>query len=269
MYLKIMLLYIFLPALFLFFNASFAGEILSGEARFHFPNAPDSVVVKVDGNSIDMDSTGWYTVTKGLKKIELLLSDTLLFSLSRYFSENEEKKIHLNCNDDCGGVEINSVPDGARLSIDDEYTTTTPATNHFLTPGKHTLKLGMPGLETVYKDFEIAAQNISKMTFTLIRNKNSKNQAKIRGRKITTAIFCVMTASLASASAWYEYSAHTYLSNARDASDLYDAACENFGIYKANYYHARKKAKNAIEIRNALTIATGVGLTGCLITIFF
>lgn len=266
---KIVPLYIFLPALFFFFNNSFADDVLTGAARFKFTNTPNNLTVRVDGNSIDMDSTGWYTVTKGLRKIELLRSDTLRFSLSRHFSENEEKKFHFYCNDDCGGVEINSVPDGAGLSIDDEYASTTPATNHFLTPGRHTLKLGMPGWETVYKDFEIAEQNISKMTFTLNRDNDLRIQAKKRGKKITTAIFCVMTASLASASAWYEYSAHTYLSNARDASDLYDTACGNFGIYKANYYQARRKAKKAIEIRNALTIATGVGLTGCLITIFF
>jgi hypothetical protein len=271
MNLKIILLYVFIPALSILFNYCFADQILTGAARFQFSNAPDNITVIVDGDSIDMDSTGWYTITKGLRKIELSRSDTLLFSLARYFSENEEKKIYFYCKEECGGVEINSVPDSAHLSIDNEYTSITPATNHFLTPGTHTLKLEMPGWETVYKDLEISEQNISKMTFTLNRDNDCIRSIRMRfvGKKFTTALFCVMTASLASASAWYEYSAHTYLSNAKNASDLYDAASENFAAYKANYYHARRKAKKAIEIRNALSIATGIGLAGCLVTIIF
>jgi hypothetical protein len=276
MYLKTAPFYIFLPAFLFFFFDGFAEETQTGTAQLFFSNAPDSAIVKVDGKKLKADSTGWYTVPKGLRVVELLHSDTLLYSSTRLFSESEEKKIIFYCNYDCGGLEVNSVPSGAHLSVDEEYTATTPAIHHFLSPGIHSLKLEMPGWETIYKDFEITEQDINRITFTLERSGHyrdsilfSEKQIRKTGKRVRTAILSILTTSLASASAWYEYIAQKHLSNAQGASDLYDAATGNFETYKTDYYHSRKKAKKAIETRNALTIATGIGLTGFFISLAF
>lgn len=247
-----------------------------GIARFTFVSMPPNASIAVDGNAAAPDSGGWFTIEPGLRKIELFRSEKLVYTSTRLFSENEEKKYSFYCNEDCGGVEVHSEPPGAHLVIDEEYNALTPAIHNFLSPGFHSLKLAMPGRTTVYKDFEINENTIKQISITMERsntfresNVEDKHQKLSTGRKVFSALLSVITASCGSATIWYEYTARHYISSSNKASELYAHSSGNFESIKTDYYQARTSAEKAIENRNILAIATGISLTGFIISLSF
>lgn len=247
-----------------------------GIARFTFLSTPPNALIFVDGQAAVPDSSGWFTIEPGIRKIEMFRSEKLLYTSSRLFSENEEKKYTFYCNDDCGGVEVHSVPPGAHLVIDEEYNAVTPAVHSLLSPGFHSLKLDMPGWTTVYKDFEITEKTVNQITINMERSKAFRDSINVNehqkhstGKKVFSALLSVITASLGSATIWYEYTAQHYLSKSNKASELYDRSNSNFESIKNDYYQARTNAEKAIKNRNALAIATGVSLTGFIISLTF
>ncbi|HEX2956941.1 MAG TPA: PEGA domain-containing protein [Chitinispirillaceae bacterium] len=248
----------------------------NGIARFLFVNIPPNSIISVDDDTIVPDSSGWYTIKPGLRKIELFRSETLVYTSTRLFSENEEKKYTFYCNEDCGGVEVTTIPPGAHLFIDEEYNAVTPAIHNILSPGIHSLKIDMPGWTTVYKDFEITENNINHITITLERSKSfldsittSRYQKHKSGKRVLSAVLSVITASLGAASIWYDYTAKHHLSQAGKASDLYDNSINNFQSFKSDYYESRSNAKKAIKNRNILAAATGISLAGFIISLTF
>jgi hypothetical protein len=260
--------------LMLSFN-SFAQEN-NGSARFTFLSMPPNSSIVVDSVPVTPDSAGWFTIKPGLRKIELFRAEKLVYTSARLFSNNEEKKYTFYCNEDCGGIEVHSVPPGAHLVIDEEYNAVTPAVHNFLSPGFHSLKLDMPGWTTVYKDFEINENTINQISITMERSKafrdsivSKKRQKHSSGKKVFSAFLSVVTASLSSATFWYEYTARHYISKSNKASKLYDNSSGNFESIKTDYYQARNSAEKAIKNRNVLAIATGVSLTGFIISLSF
>jgi hypothetical protein len=248
----------------------------SGKARFTFLSIPPNASIVVDGNAVVPDSGGWFTIDPGIRKIELFRSEKLLYTSTRHFSENEEKKYTFYCNEDCGGIEVHSVPPGAHLVIDEEYNAITPAIHSLLSPGFHSLKLEMPGWTTVYKDFEITEKTINQISINMERSKAfrdsvdiNKRQKQSAGKKVFSALLSVITASLGSAAIWYDYTARHYISKSNKASEQYDRSSSNFESIKNDYYQARSNAEKAIKNRNVLAIATGVSLTGFIISLTF
>jgi hypothetical protein len=248
----------------------------SGIARFTFLSTPPNASIFVDGNAVIPDSSGWFTIEPGIRKIELIRSGKLLYTSTQHFSENEEKKYTFYCNEDCGGVEVHSVPPGAHLVIDEEYNAVTPAVHNLLSPGSHSLKLDMPGWTTVYKDVEITEKSITQININMERSKafrdsidTKEHQKHSVGKKIFSALLSVITASLGSAAIWYDYTARHYISKSNEASEQYDRSSSNFESIKNNYYQARSNAEDAIKYRNRLAIASGVSLTGFIISLPF
>lgn len=246
----------------------------NGTARFSFLNTPPNSQITIDSSTAVPDSSGWYTIKPGLRKIELYRSEKLVYTSTRLFSENEEKKYIFYCNEDCGGVEVTTVPPGAHIVIDEEYNATTPAIHNFLSPGIHTLKLDMPGWSNVYKDFEITENSINRISISLERSKSfmdsittSKYQIHQTRKRVISTILSVITTSLGTASIWYEFTAKHHLSEADKSSDLYDISKDNFESIKADYYRSRSSARKAIQNRNILAVATGISLAGFIITL--
>jgi hypothetical protein len=247
-----------------------------GKARFTFLSTPPNSMIFVDGNAALPDSSGWFTIEPGIRKIELLRSEKLLYTSTQLFTENEEKKYTFYCNEDCGGVEVHSVPPGAHLVIDEEYNAVTPAIHTLLSPGFHSLKLDMPGWTTVYKDFEITEKTINQISINMERSKSFRDSMDVKehlkhsaGKKVFSAFLSVITASLGSAAIWYDYTAKHYVSKSNKASEQYDRSSSNFESIKNDYYQARTNAEKAIKNRNVLAIATGVSLTGFIISLTF
>lgn len=246
----------------------------NGTARFSFLNTPPNSQITIDSSTAVPDSSGWYTIKPGLRKIELYRSEKLVYTSTRLFSENEEKKYIFYCNEDCGGVEVTTVPPGAHIVIDEEYNATTPAIHNFLSPGIHSLKLDMPGWSNVYKDFEITENSINRISISLERSKSfmdsittSKYQKHQTRKRVISTILSVITTSLGTASIWYEFTAKHHLSEADKSSDLYDISKDNFESIKADYYRSRSSARKAIQNRNILAVATGISLAGFIITL--
>jgi hypothetical protein len=275
MYFKIARPFSFTFTILLFLHSSFSQQ-LTGTARFSIANGPGNAIVKVDGSIVLPDTTNWYTIMRGIRKIEFFLSDTLVYKTIRLFSENEDKKFIFYCKDDCGGVEVQSVPPGAHLVIDDEYTTVTPSLHGLLPPGIHSLRLEMPGRTPVYKDFEITERNITKITVSMEPSQEFKDSLQLSSKhirktrqRVRASLLCVFSASFASASVWYNTVANHYISRANKASNSYDHSNGNFETFKTDYYQSRQKADKAIEIRNQLAIAAGVVFTGFVISLVF
>ncbi len=266
----------FLVTIMLFFSYNSLAQNNGGISRFTFVSMPPNASIVIDGNPASPDSSGWFTIEPGLRKIELFRSEKLVYTSTRLFSENEEKKYTFYCKEDCGGVEVHSVPPGAHLVIDEEYNAVTPAIHNFLSPGFHSLKLDMPGWTTIYKDFEINENTINQITINMERSKAfrdsivvKKHQKHSTGKKVFSALLSVITASLGSATVWFEYTARHYISRSNKASEQYNQSNGNFESIKADYYQARRSAEKALKNRNALAIATGIGLTGFIISLTF
>jgi hypothetical protein len=246
----------------------------NGTARFSFLNTPPNSQITIDSSTALPDSSGWYTIKPGLRKIELYRSEKLVYTSTRLFSENEEKKYVFYCNEDCGGIEVTTVPPGAHLVIDEEYNATTPAVHNFLSPGIHSLKLDMAGWTTVYKDFEITENSINRISISLERSKSfmdsittSRYQMHQARKRVFSTILSVITTSLGTATIWYDFTAKHHLSDADKAADLYDTSTNNFESIKTDYYRSRSSALKAIQNRNILAVATGISLTGFIVSL--
>jgi len=241
----------------------------TGVTRFIIINCPSDAVVKADGKIINHDIGGWYTVSVGEKKIQIHKNDSVVFSSSFIFKPNEERRIVFDCSIDCAGVEINSSPSEAQLFIDDEDYGMVPYQNNYTKPGKHKIKLNLPGYEPINEEIYLSTGNIGKHSFILEHSQAYKDsiasvnlkekRARQRWRKV---IFGVVTASLAGTGIYYEIQARSSVSDANQMAMEYDNATADFAHYKKSYSEYRKDAKKSIDLRNILLGAAGMAFAG-------
>lgn len=251
------------------FVMSTCAQDTTGVARFIIINRPSDAVVKADEEIINHDIGGWYTVSAGEKKIQIYKNDSVVFSSNFNFKQNEEKRIVFDCSIDCAGVEINSSPSEAQLFIDDEDYGMVPYQNYYTKPGKHKIKLNLPGYKPINEEISLSTGNIGKHSFLLEHSKAYKDsiasvklkekRARQRWRKV---IFGVVTASLAGTGIYYEIQARSSVSDANQMAMEYDNATADFAHYKKSYSEYRKDAKKSIDLRNILLGAAGMAFAG-------
>jgi hypothetical protein len=238
-------------------------------ARFIIINCPNEVVVKADKEILHHDIGGWYTVSAGKTKINILKNDSVIFSSTFKFRPNDEKRIIFDCSIDCISLEITSDPPEAQIFIDGEDYGFVPYKNLYTKPGKHKIKLDLYNYASVNREISLSAENTEKINFSLEHSQAYRDSIKlvnIKGKRIRQRwrkiIFGIVTASFAGAGIYYELQARSDISDANKAAREYDNAKSKFENYKDSYLKHRMNAKESLDLRNILLGTAGISLAG-------
>lgn len=263
--------------IFLIGFATFANtQNLPEKARFIIINCPPNGTVKTDGNTIEHDIGGWYTVLSGKILLEIFIQDSIVFSSKFNFESNEEKRIIFDCSINCTSVEIRSSPSDAKLVIDNEDGGSVPYQNDFIKPGKHVIDLSLPGYEPINTEISLSPDKPGIFSYLLDYTQEYKDSVALvqkqefRSRqRWKNIILGAVTVSLAGVGVMYELQARSELADADQAASEYDKASSNFEYYKKTYYEHRKNAKKAIDLRNIFFGTAGIGFAGFCFSFVF
>lgn len=259
----------FMCALFVATHSITIDAQVAGKGRLIIIGCPDSAVVKINGTVAEHDIGGWYEVNAGYANIGITRNSTPVMSIAMNVKSEQDRKIVFECLLDCAQFQLNSTPDGALITIDDEELGNTPYITNYIRPGNHKLVLTLPGYAPYAENFSAERGRSNILNTTLNRSQAYKDSVKHvlqkqkRARQVVyKIIFGTLTAALAGAGAYFDMTASSALSKADEAAVLYDASRDTFQPYRDTYYNNRKVASDGIGKRNILFGASGVCLIG-------
>jgi hypothetical protein len=254
------------------FSAS-ASEL---ESFLLFQGLPDRATVFIDGKQIAAEQMPRIPVAAGTVSIRIDLDRSPVFKTALTTGPGETSTLFFNSSDDRATLDILTEPGGARVYINGTCQGQTPFLTSFLAPGRHRIKVELPGYSPRDTLVALSSGESGNLTLELDRSRQWRDsvfavaQARLRRRQtIRKVAFTALAAALGGAGAWYDFSMGRALDRAAKASAAYGAATSDFGPYKDQYTMQCTQALDAMIRRNALYTASGAAALGLCLSFMF
>ena len=145
-------------------------ELRPDAGRVRFESTPEGAQVRIDGTLEGMTPCTIDRIPSGAREVEIRIEGHQIFRQTLQLAAGDERDIQVRLDPLPGSLELTSIPDGARIYINDERRGETPLGLDGVTPGDYHVRAELRGFAPETATLTVGNDTVTSREFRLERD---------------------------------------------------------------------------------------------------